>query len=104
MPSMRAVEVRRAGGRLERVEREIPEPKRGEVRVRVEACGKWKDGGAVFESGRRVPEKDVEEKGRGDPYQAVEKCLPEAVQEVPDARQAKSRGMRRTFCTLNDEG
>jgi hypothetical protein len=28
----------------------------------------------------------------------------EAVQKVPDARQAKSRGMRRTSCTLNDEG
>ncbi len=39
MPSMRAVEVRRARGKLERVERKIPEPKRSEVRVRVEACG-----------------------------------------------------------------
>jgi hypothetical protein len=30
--------------------------------------------------------------------------LLEAVQKDPAARQAKSRGMRRTFCTLNDEG
>jgi hypothetical protein len=33
-----------------------------------------------------------------------EKCLLEAVEIVPDARQAKFRGMRRTLCTLNDEG
>jgi D-arabinose 1-dehydrogenase-like Zn-dependent alcohol dehydrogenase len=31
--------VARAGGRLELVERERPEPTQGEVRVRVEACG-----------------------------------------------------------------
>jgi len=39
MAKMRAVQVARAGGRLELVEREMPEPARGEVRVRVEACG-----------------------------------------------------------------
>ncbi len=39
MASMRAVQVRRPGGDLEHVEREIPEPKRGQVRVKVEACG-----------------------------------------------------------------
>jgi D-arabinose 1-dehydrogenase-like Zn-dependent alcohol dehydrogenase len=33
-----AVEVARAGGPLELVEREMPEPVRGEVRLRVEAC------------------------------------------------------------------
>ncbi|MCW3038968.1 MAG: zinc-binding dehydrogenase [Solirubrobacterales bacterium] len=36
---MRAVQVSEAGGPLELVEREIPEPGPGEVRVRVEACG-----------------------------------------------------------------
>jgi len=36
---MRAVQVARAGGRLELIERDMPEPARGEVRVRVEACG-----------------------------------------------------------------
>ena len=36
---MRAVQVPRAGGPLELVEREIPEPKAGWVRVKVEACG-----------------------------------------------------------------
>src|SRR3989442_1838688 len=36
---MRAVQVPRAGGPLELVEREIPEPKPGWVRVKVEACG-----------------------------------------------------------------
>src|SRR6266705_6711234 len=36
---MRAVQVPRAGGPLELVEREIPEPKPGWGRVKVEACG-----------------------------------------------------------------
>jgi D-arabinose 1-dehydrogenase-like Zn-dependent alcohol dehydrogenase len=36
---MRAVQVGRAGGELELVERDVPEPARGEVRVRIEACG-----------------------------------------------------------------
>jgi D-arabinose 1-dehydrogenase-like Zn-dependent alcohol dehydrogenase len=39
MAKMRAVQVARAGGPLELVERELPEPTRGEVRVRTEACG-----------------------------------------------------------------
>ena len=39
MAKMRAVQVVRAGGPLEIVEREVPEPARGEVRVRIEACG-----------------------------------------------------------------
>jgi D-arabinose 1-dehydrogenase-like Zn-dependent alcohol dehydrogenase len=39
MSRMRAVQVARAGGRLELIERDMPEPARGEVRVRVEACG-----------------------------------------------------------------
>jgi D-arabinose 1-dehydrogenase-like Zn-dependent alcohol dehydrogenase len=37
--TMRAVQVVRANGPLELVEREIPEPGTGFVRVRVEACG-----------------------------------------------------------------
>ena len=39
MPNMRAVQVTRAGGPLELVERPIPEPGRGEVRIKVQACG-----------------------------------------------------------------
>src|SRR5271169_6464691 len=39
MAKMRAVQVARAGGPLELVERDVPEPARGEVRVRIEACG-----------------------------------------------------------------
>jgi D-arabinose 1-dehydrogenase-like Zn-dependent alcohol dehydrogenase len=39
MAKMRAAQVARAGGALEVVERDVPEPQRGEVRVRVEACG-----------------------------------------------------------------
>src|SRR3954454_10928619 len=39
MSSMRAVQVPRPGGPLELVEREIPEPGAGSVRIKVEACG-----------------------------------------------------------------
>lgn len=39
MASMRAVQVSRAGGPLELVERPIPEPGRGAVRIKVQACG-----------------------------------------------------------------
>jgi D-arabinose 1-dehydrogenase-like Zn-dependent alcohol dehydrogenase len=38
MAKMRAMQVARAGS-LELVEREIPEPAQGQVRVRIEACG-----------------------------------------------------------------
>jgi D-arabinose 1-dehydrogenase-like Zn-dependent alcohol dehydrogenase len=39
MATMRAVQVTRQNGPLELVEREIPEPGPGQVRIRVEACG-----------------------------------------------------------------
>ena len=39
MPKMRAVQVPRAGGPFEIVERDIPEPDSGMVRVKVQACG-----------------------------------------------------------------
>jgi len=39
MPKMKAVQVPAAGGELEVVEREIPEPGPGQVRIRVQACG-----------------------------------------------------------------
>jgi alcohol dehydrogenase len=39
MSKMRAVQVPRAGGPLEIVEREIPEPGPGFVRIKVQACG-----------------------------------------------------------------
>ena len=39
MGKMRAVQVAQGGGALELVEREMPEPTQGEVRIRVEACG-----------------------------------------------------------------
>jgi D-arabinose 1-dehydrogenase-like Zn-dependent alcohol dehydrogenase len=39
MGKMRAVQVVQGGGALELVEREMPEPTQGEVRVRVEARG-----------------------------------------------------------------
>jgi D-arabinose 1-dehydrogenase-like Zn-dependent alcohol dehydrogenase len=36
---MKAVQVSKAGGKFEVVERPIPEPARGQVRIKVEACG-----------------------------------------------------------------
>lgn len=39
MPKMRAAQVARAGGNFELVEREIPQPEPGWVRVKVQACG-----------------------------------------------------------------
>jgi D-arabinose 1-dehydrogenase-like Zn-dependent alcohol dehydrogenase len=39
MALMKAVQVSKPGGRLELVERPIPEPGRGQVRIKVEACG-----------------------------------------------------------------
>lgn len=39
MPKMQAVQVARAGGPLELVERDIPEPGAGHVLVKVQACG-----------------------------------------------------------------
>ena len=39
MPKMKAVQVPKAGGDLEVVERDIPEAGPGQVRIRVQACG-----------------------------------------------------------------
>ncbi len=39
MPKMRAVQVTRPGGPFEIVEREIPQPGAGQVRIKVQACG-----------------------------------------------------------------
>ena len=39
MPKMRVVQVGNKGGPFELVERELPQPGSGEVRVRVQACG-----------------------------------------------------------------
>src|SRR5712691_10943539 len=39
MPSMKVVQVSTPGGDFELVERPIPEPGRGQVRIKVEACG-----------------------------------------------------------------
>jgi len=36
---MKAAQISKAGGDFELVEREIPQPGRGQVRVKVEACG-----------------------------------------------------------------
>jgi D-arabinose 1-dehydrogenase-like Zn-dependent alcohol dehydrogenase len=39
MPTMQAVQVAKAGGPLELVERDIPEPAAGQVLIKVQACG-----------------------------------------------------------------
>src|SRR5215472_12817296 len=39
MAKMRAMQVTKPGAAFELVERDIPEPRPGEVRVKVEACG-----------------------------------------------------------------
>jgi D-arabinose 1-dehydrogenase-like Zn-dependent alcohol dehydrogenase len=39
MPNMKAVQVPRAGADFELVDRPIPEPGKGQVRIKVEACG-----------------------------------------------------------------
>jgi D-arabinose 1-dehydrogenase-like Zn-dependent alcohol dehydrogenase len=39
MAKMRVVQVGRKGGPFELVERELPQPRRGEVRIKVQACG-----------------------------------------------------------------
>ena len=39
MPKMRAAQIARAGGAFELVEREIPQPAAGQVRIKVQACG-----------------------------------------------------------------
>ena len=39
MPKMRVVQVARREGPLEMVERDVPEPRSGTVRIKVEACG-----------------------------------------------------------------
>ncbi len=39
MPKMRAIQISRPNGPFEIVEREIPEPRAGSVRIKVQACG-----------------------------------------------------------------
>ncbi|MFY9562361.1 MAG: alcohol dehydrogenase [Terriglobales bacterium] len=39
MPRMKAVQLGKPGGNFELIERDIPEPARGQVRIKVEACG-----------------------------------------------------------------
>ncbi len=39
MPAMKAIQISRAGGDFELVERELPEPKANQVLIKVEACG-----------------------------------------------------------------
>ena len=39
MPKMKAVQVSKPGGNFELVEKDIPEPGRNQVRIKVEACG-----------------------------------------------------------------
>ncbi|WP_419249620.1 alcohol dehydrogenase [Sandaracinus amylolyticus] len=49
MAKMRAVQVSRRGGPLEQVEREVPQPRAGEARIAVRACGVCHSDAAVVE-------------------------------------------------------
>ena len=49
MSKMKAVQVTKAGGDLELVERNIPDPGRNQVRIKVEACGICHSDGLVKE-------------------------------------------------------
>jgi D-arabinose 1-dehydrogenase-like Zn-dependent alcohol dehydrogenase len=51
---MRAVQVSKAGGPFELVERELPEPAANEVRIRVEACGICHSDAFVKSGGHRA--------------------------------------------------
>jgi D-arabinose 1-dehydrogenase-like Zn-dependent alcohol dehydrogenase len=65
MAKMRAVQVPKPGGDFEIVEREIPQPGAGEVRIRVQACGichsdmLTKNGGFPWQTYPRVPGHEV---------------------------------------------
>ena len=65
MKTMKAAQITKAGGDFEIVEREIPEPGRGQVRIRVEACGVChsdvfvKDGGWPGLEYPRVPGHEI---------------------------------------------
>ena len=39
MKQMKAAQISKAGGDFELVQRDIPEPRQREVRIKVEACG-----------------------------------------------------------------
>jgi D-arabinose 1-dehydrogenase-like Zn-dependent alcohol dehydrogenase len=65
MATMKAVQVSRAGGAFELVERPLPEPRDGHVRITVEACGVChsdsmvKEGGPYPTSYPRIPGHEV---------------------------------------------
>jgi hypothetical protein len=72
MAKMKAVQVPKAGADLEIVERDIPEPGPGHVRIRVQACGVC-HGDAVTKEGfmpgityPRVPGHEASRNGRKD--------------------------------------
>jgi hypothetical protein len=60
MAKMRAVQVARAGGALEVVERDVPEPKRGEISIRVEACDVCHSDSFTVEGAIGVDAKSIE--------------------------------------------
>src|SRR6266568_6189809 len=51
MSTMKAVQVPHAGGAFELVERPLPEPEAGQVRIKVQACGVCR-GDSVVKEGR----------------------------------------------------
>ncbi len=65
MSTMKAVQVPHAGAAFELVERPLPEPGEGQVRIKVEACGvchgdiSVKEGGPIPVAYPRVPGHEV---------------------------------------------
>src|SRR3989442_12879809 len=51
MSTMKAVQVPRAGAAFELVERPLPEPQQGQVRIKVQACGVCHSDSVVKEGG-----------------------------------------------------
>ena len=60
MAKMRAVQVARAGGALEVVERDVTEPKRGEIPIRVQACDVYHSDSFTVEGVIGVDAKSIE--------------------------------------------
>ena len=53
MAKMKVAQVPKAGGEFEIVEREIPQPGAGHVRIKVQACGVWRRRECVEERAAR---------------------------------------------------
>lgn len=96
MAKMKAVQVPKAGGDFEVVEREIPQPGPGHVRIRVQACGVChsdvltKEGGWPGLTYPRVPGHDAGRRRAGAPRDSV--CAEIRVPRRGDRARSGERG------------